>query len=258
MYANLIWVATAALEGTILFRLWKTGLSRKYPSFSAYVAWVLLSEGLRFWSYQRSPEGILSPLYKAVYWDTQLVTVAASYAVCVEIFKNALRHNPGLARFAQKLLLIVFVLGVSYAASDFLHGRVGSIAKAAATLGSYLSYTEALVLVIMLWLFGRYRISFGRNLIGLVIGYSLWVGIDVIILVLLFLPGNGASTALRRLAAPAYLITVIVWCVSLWSSHPDPPAPAESTIERDYSALASKTRGTLAQLSTRAGRALRP
>ncbi|MGC2891188.1 MAG: hypothetical protein WB627_19130, partial [Candidatus Acidiferrum sp.] len=107
-------------------------------------------------------------MYQALYWDTQFVTVAASYAVCVEIFKKALRYSPGLARSGQKLLLVAFVLTLSYAVSEFLHGRSGSVAHAAATLGSYLSYIEALVLLVILWLFGRYRISFGRNLLGLV------------------------------------------------------------------------------------------
>src|SRR5882762_1532581 len=118
--------------------------------------------------------------------------------------------------------------------------------RAAAALGSYLSYVEALVLLVMLWLFGRYRISFGRNLLSLVIGYSLWVGIDVIILILLFLPGNGASTGLRRLAPAVYFVTLIVWCVGLWGSEPDPPQPSESIIERDYKVLAAKTRASFA------------
>jgi len=253
MYANLIWAGTTVLEATLLFRSWKTGLLRKYPFFHSYIAWVLLTEGLRFWCYRRAPE-----LYQTLYWDTQFVTVAASYAVCVEVFKNGLRHTPGLARFAQRLLMVVFVLALSYAASDFLHGWHGSAARAAATLGSYLSYVEASVLLVMLWLFGRYRISFGRNLLGLLIGYSLWVGIDVIILVLLFLPGNGASLGLRKFAPAAYLVVLTIWCVGLWASRPDPPEPSESSIERDYSVLASKTRGSFAQFSARAGRTLRP
>jgi hypothetical protein len=110
----------------------------------------------------------------------------------------------------------------------------------------------------MLWLFGRYRISFSRNLLGLVVGYSLWVGADVIILILLFLPGNGASAELRRLLPAVYLITLIIWCAGLWASMPELPEPAESGIERDYSVLASKTRGSFAQFFARAGRTLRP
>lgn len=253
MEANLIWLGGAVLEAGLLFRGWRAGLLHRYKFFYAYVAWILLTQSISFWFYKHSPE-----FYQALYWDMQFVTVAASYGVCVEIFQNALRHSQGLARSAQKLMLVVFVAALSYAASDFLHGRPDSIARAAAALGSYLSYVEALVLVIMLWLFGRYRISFGRNLLGLVIGYSLWVGIDVIILILLFLPGNGASTVLRRLMPAVYLVSLIVWCVGLWRSEPEPPQDSESNIERDYKLLAAKTRASFAQLSARTGRTLRP
>lgn len=253
MEANLIWLGGVLFEAVLLFRGWKTGLLNRYNFFYAYVTWVLLTQSLGFFLYKHSP-----PVYPAFYWDTQFVTVAASYAVSVEIFKKALRHSPGLARSAQKLLLVVFVVALSYAASDFLHGRQSSVAHAAATLSGYLSYVEALVLLVMLWLFGRYRISLGRNLLALVIGYSLWVGIDVIILVLLLLPGNGASAGLRRLLPAVYLATLIVWCIGLWVPELDSPQPLESKIERDYQLLAAKTRGSFAHLSARAGKALRP
>jgi hypothetical protein len=110
----------------------------------------------------------------------------------------------------------------------------------------------------MLWLFGRYRISFGRNLLGLAIGYSLLVGLDVIDLAFLFLPGNEFSIALRKSLPITYVITLSIWCSGLWSFQPEPLPPAENAIDRDYALLAARTRAALAHLSTRVGRALRP
>ena len=83
------------------------------------------------------------------------------------------RMSPGVARAAQKLLLVVFVITLTYVASDVLHfhGKVGALVRAAAKSALYLSYLEAALLLVMLWLFGRYRISFGRNLLGLVAGF---------------------------------------------------------------------------------------
>jgi hypothetical protein len=253
MDANLIWLSSSALEAAVLFRGWKTGLLRRYSFFYAFIGWILVTEALRFWCYRQIPSS-----YLTLYWDTQLVTVAASYTVCVEIFKSALRHSPGVARGAQKLLLVVFVAALSYAASDFFHRGFSSVARAAADLGAYLSYVEAVLLLLMLWLFGRYRISFGRNLLGLTLGYSLWVGIDVVILVLLFLPGNGASVGLRRLAPLVFLITLMIWCASLWSSQPEPLPTVEGAIDRDYALLAGKTRASFASLLGAGGRRSRP
>jgi hypothetical protein len=253
MEASLIWLFSVALEATVLFRGWKTGLLRRHSFFYAYVAWILLTEALRFWCYKRTPN-----LYLAVYWDTQLVTVAVSYALCVEIFKNTLRHSPGVARGAQKLLFVLFVVMLSYVASDLLHGTFGYVARAAALLGCYLSYVEAVLLLVMLWLFGRYRISFGRNLLGLIAGYSLWVGFDVVILALASLPGNGASIGLRKLRPIVYVVALIIWCVTLWRSEPEPCLPSESTITRDYEILGSKTKAAFAHMSARAIRTFRP
>jgi hypothetical protein len=92
----------------------------------------------------------------------------------------------------------------------------------------------------------------------LAIGYSLLVGLDVINLAFLFLPGNEFSIGLRKSLPITYLITLSIWCASLWSSQPEPLPPAESAIDRDYALLTAKTRAVLAHLSTRVGRTLWP
>src|SRR5260370_17439965 len=124
-------------------------------------------EVLRFCSHNLTPK-----FYPAFYWHSELVTVVASYAVIFEIFRQALRHNPGVGSLAQKLLLVVFVIALTYAASDLLHGGFASVPRATADLGRYLRYVEGALLFVMLWLFGRYRIFFGRNLLAFTIRYS--------------------------------------------------------------------------------------
>ncbi|HWO32842.1 MAG TPA: hypothetical protein VNO32_28935, partial [Candidatus Acidoferrum sp.] len=228
-------------------------LLKKYPLFYGYVGCVLLIEVLRLWCYKASPN-----FYPVFYWNTELVTIVASYAVIFEIFRQALRHNLGVARVSQKLLLVVFVIAFSYAATDLVHGGFASVARATADLGRYLLYVKGALLLVMLWLFGRYRISFGRNLLGLTVGYSLVVGLDVINLALLSFPGHGYSIGLRKLLPITYVITLIIWCASLWSVQPDPVQPAESVIDRDYGVLAAKTMAAFGHVSARGGRAFRP
>lgn len=253
MDTNLIWLTAVGLEAVILFRGLRTKLPQRYRFFYYYIASLILIEGLRFLCYSLVPTS-----YAAFYWRTELVRIIASYTVIFEIFKRALRHSSGVARIAQEWLLVVFVLALTYAASDLLHGGVSSIPRAIADLGRYLLYVEGVLLLAMLWLFGRYRISFGRNLLGLTIGYSLLIALDVVNLAFLSTPGNGSSIGLRRLIPITHLITLTIWCVTLWSPQPEPlPAP-ESAIERDYALVAAKTRAALAQLSTRVGRTSRP
>src|SRR6267143_1410208 len=246
MGTNFIWWCAIALEAALLWRGATSQLLKKYPLVYAYIGCVLLIEILRFCCYRFAPNS-----YPSFYWNSELVTIAASYGVIFEIFRQALRHSLGVARIAQELLLVVFVIALTYAASDLLHGGLASVPRATADLGRYLLYVEGALLFVMLWLFGRYRISFGRNLLGLTVGYSLSVALDVVNLAFLSTPGHESSVGLRKLIPLTHLITLVIWCASLWSSQPEPLPPAERAIDRDYALLAAKTRAALAHLSRR-------
>jgi len=253
MGTNVIWWSAIALEVVVLFRGLRQALLKKYPLFYAYLGCVLLIEVLRFFCYRFTPS-----FYSAFYWHSELVTIVASYGVIFEIFRQALRHNPGVARLAQKFLLVLFVIALTFAASDLLYGGFTSMPRATADLGRYLRYLEGALLFLMLWLFGRYRISFGRNLLGLTVGYSFLVGLDVMNLALLSFPGNELLIVIRRLLPVTFVATLTIWCVTLWSPQPEPAQPVESELERDYGLLAARTQAILIRASSRVVRTIRP
>jgi hypothetical protein len=253
MFANFIWLTAIALEVVILLRGALTGLLKRYPLFFTYIACVLLKEIIGLLTRAWAPK-----LYEPLYWPADLAAILASYAVMVEIFRWSTRHKPGIRRLTQRALLTVFALTVAFAASNFVHGKFSSPSRAVAALGRDLRYVEAGVLLLMLWLLLRYRILLGRNLLGLLIGYSFWVGINVVNLAFWFVPGNEFSSLLRGLLPTTYVFTLGVWCVTLWSAYPEPAQPAETKIERDYELLAAKTQAVLARTSTRVVRIMRP
>ena len=252
MATNFIWWSAVALEAVLLFRGVSECLSRKYPLFYFYIACILATEFLRFCCYEFAPNK-----YQAFYWSTEVVTIAASYGVIIEIFRRSVRNHPGIARMVQAVLLVVFVLTLSYAATDLLFGGAMSFARATAELGRDLRYIEGALLLVLLWLFGRYRLSLGPNLLGLIIGYSFWIGFNVMNLAFLFSPGNEFSIGLRKLLPLTFVATLIVWCVALWSRQPEPALPAIE-LQRDYELLAARTRLILARTSSRLARITRP
>jgi len=253
MFAKLIWSTAITLEVVILLRGALTGLLKKYPLFFTYIACVLLAEIIGLLTRAWAPR-----LYEPLYWPADLATILASYAVMVEIFRWSTRHKPGIRRLTQRALLTVFAITVAYTASNFVNGKFSSASRAVAALGRDLRYVEAAVLLLMLWLLLRYRIPLGRNLRGLLIGYFLWVSINVVNLALWFVPGNEFSNLLRGLLPTTYVLTLGVWCVALWSVYKERTQPAETKIERDYELLAAKTQGVLARTSTRLVRIMRP
>ena len=248
-----IWWVGTSLAALILARGVVAGNLSKYPLFFSYIGCVLLTDIVSLACYEFAPD-----FYRQLYWPTELATIVASYAVIVEIFRQSLRHNPGIARGGQKLLLATLALAVSYAATDLLHGEFGNVTRAVAEVGRDVRYIEGALLLLLLWLFVRYRISLGPNLLGLIIGYSFWVGLNVINLALVFLPDNAFSALARRLEPMVYVTTLTIWCVALWSRRPEPVQPTHGAIERDYDLLATKTRSVMARTSNRLVRAMRP
>ena len=253
MDKQIIWWVGTSLTAVILIRGGLARNSTRYPLFYCYIGSVLLKEIVGLFCYQFYPH-----LYRPAYWLTELATIVASYAVMVEIFRHSLRHNPGISRKGQKLLLAAFAITVSYAATGLLHGRFADATRAIAEVGRDLRYIEGALLLLLLWLFVRYRILLGPNLLGLIVGYSFWVGLNVINLAIVFLPDNEFSTLARRLEPVTYVATLTIWCAALWSSRPEPVQPAEDAIERDYDLIAAKTRSILARTSHRFVRVMRP
>ena len=250
---SLIWIAGVILQAGILIGGRKNKLDSKYPLFFSYIGILFLVEVTRFAYYRLAPS-----TFSSVYWETELLRILASYAVAFEIFKRTLEHNLGVARAGQKLLVVVLVFAMSYAGSDLAHEGFASVPRAIADLGRYLLYVESILLVLMLWIFGRYRIRFGRNLLGLTLGYAFLVAVDISNLALLTTPGNEDSILLRKLIPATHLIVLAVWGASVWSLHSDPSPPAEASVDRDYARLVMRTRSALGHLSRQIGRTLRP
>jgi hypothetical protein len=252
MSSVILWVGNSLLI-VVLLRAAIVGLLRRYPLFYIYIGCVLLKQiiDLLFYHFARS-------FYEPVYWQTELTTIVASYAVLVEIFRRLLQRNPGIARKTQKLLTCFFVLTVGYAAAAQLHEPFVSLSRTIVEIGRDLRYIEGGLLLVILCLLLRYRILLGQNLLGLIVGYSFWVGVNVVNLALWFLPGNESSLLLRTLLPLTYVATLTIWCLALWSVEPEPAQSNENAIERDYQILVAHTRAVLARSSARLVKVMRP
>jgi hypothetical protein len=253
MPVNLVWSAAMALEAALLLRAARTRLLKQYFLFYSYIGTVLTVDLIRL-SCQRLPHDS----YITIYWATELVTIVASYAVIIEIFRQSVRHNPGTAVLTRTLLLVVFVLTVTFVCLDLSHGGFSSLDRTVADTGRYFRNVEGALLLVMLWLLARYGIRLGRNLLGLTAGNAFWIGVSILNLGLWSLPGNELSVLLRRMQPTSYLITLAVWSATLWSVQAEPVQPAENKIERDYQYLAARTRAALARTSDLLVRTNRP
>ena len=250
MLSSLVWWVSIALELALLIRGF-AGLVRKYPLFYAYIGCVLAKDLACLVCYTFAPN-----LYANLFWPTELITIVASFAVIMEIFRGSVRHNPGIVRFTQTFLVIAFALTTFYVLVDVLQRGPTSVYRVIAALGRDLRLLEGTLLIVLLWLFVRYGIAFGRNLLGLTIGYSFWIGINLMDFAFLY-TGNESSVFLRRLLPACYMITLAIWCWTLWSVQTQPAQP-QTQMEHDYEFFAATTRAVIARTAHRLARAIRP
>ncbi len=248
MFAYFMWWGATALGALLLVRAFKERLLRRYPLFYSYIAWALLADLAGFYFYGAPPG-----FYQKFYWSAELVSVLAAYGVILEIYKRALENYPGPAHRAQSLLLFVVFVTAAKVVVDTLGSPSGSWVLGIAELGRNLRNVQGALLIVLLGLFGYYRIPAGRNLRGLMCGYGFFIATSISSLAIRSRLPNELSLLMQKLQPVLYLIALLIWCVALWSYRPEPqPDP-----ELDYARLARQTRTLLARALTYVGRVIR-
>jgi hypothetical protein len=235
MVNQLIWGFCILLEGLLLVRAWRGGLLARFPLFYSYISWVLLKDLLGIPIYAHPT------LYVSFYWTAEFLLAAFSYGVLVEIYGQSLKNYPGVARFFKILLTTIFFV-IAARVSIGLSANWLSFARAIGDLERNLRQLQAVLLCCLLFLFVYYKIPAGKNLRGLMFGYVLFIGTDVITLTFMAHPGTALDQWMRQFEPAFYAVSLIIWLVTLWASRPEIAADAACGIEQDYQHLAQETK----------------
>jgi hypothetical protein len=162
----------------------------------------------------------------------------------------------GAARMARVLLTGVFLVavlkGAITAAGDpdwWLQANTLEIDRALRTV-------QATGILALMVLFLFYAIPFGRNLRGLLLGYGLFIGVDVACL--MFVPPKGHGFWFYATSA-SYSVVLSVWIFSLWCpSEIHERVGIGLRLENDYQRVAAGTRRRLESARGYLGKAVRP
>lgn len=253
MLTQILWWLGMALEVALLVRGVRHNLAKAYPIFYTYIAYVLVESLLRFWAYVWHPA-----LYGLFYWSTQFVSVIVGYGVVWEICRQALSRYPGTFRMARNAIALIFVVVISKVLGNSLNGEGWSLAKTTADLERDSRTVQAFIILAIIGLLAHYRIRTGRNLRGMMLGYGFFIGTSVVTLTVRSYLGYGFQIWWQYLQPAAYVLVLLVWCVTLWSYQPNPEPEGETRIEQDYQALVHATRQRFRQVRARVGRTVRP
>jgi hypothetical protein len=253
MLTQAIWWAAICLEAVLFFRGLREKLFFKYPVFYSYIAFVLLEDLLRFYIYRWHPD-----IYPQTYWITDFIGLVIGSGVVFEIYRSGLFAYPGTARMARNLLSLVFALTFAKVLVSMSYGSLWWPAETTAELQRNLRIVQASALIALVALFLLYAIPFGRNLKGILSGYSLYVAVSLVQLTLIAYFGNSIQRLWSYVNSVSYLIALCIWTKALWSHELSPETKPVTPLEYDYEALRAATRRRLQEIRASLGRAVRP
>ena len=241
MFSQAIWLAGIFLEALLIFRIWRTRNVREYPLFFSYVTFILVQEILSYLVAHLRPT-----FYPGLYWSTEFIGVFAGCAVVLEFAWIGLAEFPGVAKLARVALIATFLLTVGKVLLTAIQGALGWPVSLIVQLERDMRFVQIAAIFSLLLLFLRYQVPLGRNLRGIIIGYGLFLAINIVNLTYLERLGETVYSLASHIQSSAYFFALCVWTASLWLRAAQ-PATAGPPLQTGYSEILDRTREQLAR-----------
>jgi hypothetical protein len=242
------------LDSLILYRAFLAKLFAKYPFFYGYIAWVLLVEIIRAPVYHLGSPAF----FRNFYWTTEFLCLVVGYGVILEVIRKALEPYAGAERFARIGVLTVFAAVFSFVAFQIFTHPSWSPATCYGELARDLRAVQVMVLASVLTIVSYYRITLGKNLKGIILGYGFVIAYSVVTPALRSYFGPSFEGFYRLVPSYLFFVSQAIWAAALWNYSPNPAPEMPSRLESDYESLALRTRGLLGEMRSHIGRTVRP
>ncbi len=245
MLSTILWLTALFLESVLLLRGFLGNFLKQYRFFYLYLGCVFIRDMSLMPVYYLWPK-----FYGYAYWYSQFFHVVVGCGVVWEAYKLALSRYPGAVRMARNVLSFIFILSISrilvkaWNSPHWIPGRT--------TLEQErdLRIVQLALLLGLVALFAYYAIPLGRNLKGIIYGFSLFLGTSIIHLTLRDYLGDSFQHLWQYIQPVAYLLVLTIWCAALWSYATVPEPEIEPHLEVDYQALVRATRKHLSSART--------
>jgi hypothetical protein len=233
MLSNLIWAIGIGLEILLIGRALRAKVFTRYPVFYGYISYVLAQSLVRL-----VVHGWWYPRYKPVFWVTELLGLLAGSYLVFEIYRVALADYPGTAQMARNVLGFLFAMAVARVIAALWGGGLFDEATSMLEVERALRTVQAIAIAALVALFVFYSIPFGRNLRGMLLGYSVFIAERVISLT--FVAPTGRDFWFYAYSA-SYPVVLAIWAAHLWSYQPSPENGRSQQLEQEYQLIAAAT-----------------
>jgi hypothetical protein len=222
------------LGGLLILRGVVSGLIRLFPLFYSYIIYCFCGFIGMYLIYWLDRE-----VYPSAYWIYYLVSILVEFTILVEISDQVFRPFPAIRNLGRVITIVITVaLGLVYILPAILESTHRRPALLSFALRA--SVTKAIILAILFYMARHYGSQLGRNLGGIMLGFSILVAINIAIMA-------SAKAFNSVLIAPIFwfmlplasVLCVLVWTIYLWELAPMPSMSAISpTAGRDSEAVA--------------------
>jgi NADH:ubiquinone oxidoreductase subunit K len=210
--------ATAALQVVLLWRARQCRLLARFPFFYSYIVYNLCFTSVAYALYWIRPS-----LYPSAYWLYFLLSILVEFAVLVEISDHSFQPFPAIRNLGRGLtVLISATFALVYILPAILQP---SPTPSSALLDFALraSVTKAVILAVLLLTASHFGLKLGRNVVGLILGFSIFLGISVANFAAAQSFGRALYARILWVMSPiAFTLCLLVWTIALWESAPMP------------------------------------
>jgi hypothetical protein len=175
--------------------------------------------------------------YPYAFWFYFLLSIVVEFAVLVEISDHLFESFPAIRQLGRALTITIsFGLGLVYILPTILYSH----ARHTALLGFALraSLTKAAIIGALLLAAHHYRLRLGKNVAGLMLGFSIYLGVNIVNFSAEQIFSHLYAKILWVMSPIAYALCLAVWLIALWDFVPVKSAVTMSPVSgRDSEAL---------------------
>jgi len=208
--------------GLVLLSLlvWRAGAARLlslFPVFYFYIIYVLCGTVALTAIYLVRPRW-----YATGFWFHQLVCVLVEFGVLVEIADHMFRPFPAIRQFGRALVILIsFTFALVYILPTILESHEPGSGLLDVAVRA--SVTKAVILAVLVFAAHRFSLKLGKNVAGLMMGFSVYLGVDIANYAAAESFGRALYANVLWIMKPtAYTLCLLVWTVALWELAPMP------------------------------------
>jgi hypothetical protein len=235
---SLAWIGDAALI-LLVARAFPSRLIRVYGYFYMYLASIMCQN-----IFIRISGGFASGPNQFAFerWALEFGTAVIGFGLIWEVYRQALAPYAGVRVMTRFVILTVFAAMLVKAYVALKGSSIKRLMPTTLQIEANLRVVQVILLIALLSLIFYYGIQLGRNLRYLLIGYAGYIGADLLTVALVanhFTIGGGVQMSRSLLIQFEYCVTLMIWCVGMWSCYREPVVITE--LQADYEHLSRQT-----------------